>query len=144
LANQARNLLFQDKLLKQEGSTLDITVFNGDVLLVGHVPSLALRDLAIRRLDNLSGYRRLFKFIMVRTTVQSTWNDVWITSKIRTCIIADSAIDPNLFKVITSDNIVYLMGDAPLSEGRRVIDIARHTNDVIRVVNLLKHFVLSV
>ena len=120
-----------------------MAVFNGDLLLVGHVPELALREEIMRRISNISGFRRVFNQIDVADLPNNSMNDSWITTKIRSQIFADSTIDPNVFKVITSDNIVYLMGDVQPNQATKVIDIARNTEGVVRVVKLFKYYNLS-
>lgn len=143
LSLTTRHLLFGDQQLKQAGCYLDIAVFNGDILVAGHIPSSALREEALRRLNGLSGYRELFKQIAVRQALNDGVEDIWITTKIRSQIVANSAIDPNMFKIITSDRIVYVMGDVKPSEARLVLNIARKVDGVIRVVKLLRYYHLS-
>ncbi len=69
--------------------------------------------------------------------------DNWITTKIRSKILADSTIDPNDFKVVTADQIVYLMGDVIPEQAAKVIHIARTCTGVKRVVKLFKYYNLS-
>lgn len=143
-ANVHHELYSADRLLEQKGCVIDVAVFNGDVLLAGHVPSAELREAAITRVSKLSGdYRRLFNQMDIDTYPANSVQDSWITTKIRSKIFADSSIDPNLFKVVTSDRIVYLMGDAPTQQALKVIQIARNTSGVVRVVKLLKYYHLT-
>jgi len=143
LSMSAHHTLFDDKLLRKDGCYLDLAVFNGDILLAGHLPSAKLRSLAEHRIKSLSGYRELFFQIAIQDEEGQNLNDAWITTKIRSRIIADSAIDPNQFKVITVDGIVYIMGDVRPKQASRAIEIARETNGVVRVVKLLRYYNLS-
>jgi osmotically-inducible protein OsmY len=143
LAVTANQVIFNDKLLKQEGCNLDLAVFNGDILLAGHVPSAKLRAIAERRLESLSDYRHLYKHIAIDDDSNTGLDDIWITTKIRTKMIADADIDPSRFKIITVDGVVYVMGDVEASQSLHVIDIARKTKGVIRVVTLLRYYNLS-
>lgn len=135
--------LFEDKVLKQPGCSIDLAVFNGDVLLAGHLPDQQMRDLAITRVEKTGGYRRFFNQMTVHSPNYSSIGDGWITARIRARILADSAIDPHTFKVLTSDRIVYLMGDVKPDQAARVISIASNTGGVLRVVKLLKYYNLS-
>jgi osmotically-inducible protein OsmY len=119
---------------------IDINVFNGDILLSGHLPSLEMMDELKRRLNTVKGYRRLFNEMKIQQVGSNTVQDSWITTKIRSQIFADSSIDPNAFKIVTSDRIVYLMGDVKPDEGKKVINIARNTNGVVQVVKILRYF----
>lgn len=143
LAAQAHHELFDDRILKQPGCSLDLAVFNGDVLLAGHVHNAKLRELASTRLKKLSGYRELFDQVAVRNMPDNSLSDGWITAKIRSKILSNASIDPNSFKIITADGIVYLMGDVRPREAEMVIDYARNSSGVIRVVKLMRYYNLS-
>jgi osmotically-inducible protein OsmY len=130
-----------DKLFKNPHCALDLAVFNGDILITGHLPTVQMRAELQRRLNQIKGYRRLFNEVRVGDSSSNVFSDSWITAKIRSQIFADSSIDPNAFKVITSDGIVYLMGDVRLNEANQVVTIARCTTGVVRVVKVFKYLV---
>lgn len=139
----ANRQLFGDEKLKCDACSVDLAVFNGDILLTGHVPTRALQEEANERLRNLSGVRRQYNQLAINLRADHSLHDSWITAKIRSQVIADAEIDPNQFKVVTADGIVYLMGDVFPSQGARVIQIARQTDGVIRVVKLFNYYRLS-
>lgn len=136
----ANHSLYADKRLKCDYCVLDVVTFNGDILVAGHLPTTELIEEARLRLFQVQGYRRLYIKIGLSQTKANTLQDSWITTKIRSQIFADDSIDPNAFKIVTSDNIVYLMGDVKRDEAQTVINIARYTAGVKRVVTLLKYF----
>lgn len=140
-ANHA--LYYNDTLFKGDDCGIDIAIINGDVLLAGHVPTAELREEAVKRITSLGGYRRLFNQLAIRQMPVNAIQDNWITTKIRSKIFIDSSIDPHVFKVVTCDRIVYLMGDVIPSEAQRVIEIARSCAGVERVVKLFKYYNLS-
>ncbi len=140
LTDAATRALFADKLFRNEQCTLDVAVFNGDVLIVGHVPSVEMRDEANQRLRQVTGYRRLFNHITVSRNPSNNIPDMWITTKIRSQIIADDAINPKAFKIVTADGVVYIMGDVHKEQADKVVNIARRTEGVVRVVKMLKYF----
>ena len=137
LVAQASRALYRDNC------SIDLAALNGDLLLVGHVGTSALRDEAYARVAKTSGFRRLFNQLAVGPAADSVAEDTWITTKIRSQMVADSSLDPRQFKVITSDRVVYLMGDVFPEAAARVIYIARRTEGVIRVVTLLNYYHLS-
>lgn len=134
------NALYDDKKFKAQGCGLDIAVFNGDVLVAGHLPDPEFLNEARNRLKTVTGYRRLFNQITINSAPIDTVQDSWITTKIRSQIFADDTINPKAFKVVTSDRIVYLMGDVREAEAKKVIYIARNVSGVERVVTLFKYF----
>jgi osmotically-inducible protein OsmY len=134
------NALYVDKTFKNERCVLDITAFNEDILLAGHVPSEEMLYEILHRLRKITGYRHLYNEIKVSQSASNTVQDTWITTKIRSQIFADDSIDPNAFKIITSDGVVYIMGDVRRQQAERVIKIARLTKGVLRVVKILNYF----
>ena len=142
-AQASRALYHKNELFKQEGCAIDLAVFNGDILLAGHVPTIELREEALQKINALKGYRRVINQLKIKEAPSNTVEDSWITTKIRSRILADSEIDPHDFKIITADRIVYLMGDVRPQEALRVIKIARTTRGVARVVKLLQYYNLS-
>lgn len=134
------NAVFSDKYFKNPQTVIDVAVFNGDLLLAGHVANTEMAEELHRRLQKIKGYRRIYNKVIVSNKPSTSLEDTWITTKIRSQIFADSSIDPNAFKVITSDGVVYLMGDVKHSEADKVITIARYTQGVSRVVKILKYF----
>ncbi|TAL59201.1 MAG: BON domain-containing protein [Legionella sp.] len=132
--------LMVDNQFKGPDCAIDVAVFNEDVLIVGHLATEELLNEAKRRLAPITGYRRLFNEITVINTPSNSAKDSWITAKIRSSIFADGAIDPNAFKVVTADRVVYLMGDVQKDQAEKVIQIARRISGVERVVKLLKYY----
>lgn len=143
LGAEVNRALYRDRVLKQPGCYLDVAVFNGDILLAGHLPTRALWDEARRRVKALSNYRRFFMQVSVAPLVDNPLLDSWITMETRTQIFANADIDPHQFKVITSDQVVYLMGDVLPEQAENVVLIARQLAEVKRVVKLFKYYHLS-
>ena len=143
LGARANRLLFRDERLRCEHCAIDLAVFRRDILLTGHVPTRALREEANARLEGLLGVRKKYNQLAIRSTSDHTLQDSWITAKIRSQVIADAEINPRQFKVVTADGIVYLMGDVLPDQAARVIQIARQTDGVIRVVKLFNYYRIS-
>ena len=143
LAADANRSLYKDQVFTRTDCSIELAVINGDMLLVGHVPTDTLRQEAHRRVAAVTGYRRLFNQLAVSLSADNTLQDDWITAKIRSRIFANADIDPHVFKVVTYDQIVYLMGDVVPGEAAHVIHIARACAGVKRVVKLFKYYHLD-
>ena len=136
--------LYEDDLFQCPTCHIELAVFNGDILLAGHVETTEMREEAYKRVEKARpDYRRLFKFISVTPFRTHIARDSWITAKIRSQIMADSEISPRTFKIVTADQVVYLMGDVAPDQADWVISIARKTSGVLRVVKLLKYYHLT-
>ncbi|MDP1614696.1 MAG: BON domain-containing protein [Methylococcales bacterium] len=143
LSARVNHLLFSDNVFKCRGCVIDVATFNDDVLLAGHVPTERLHAMLAGRLAHLSEYRHLYNEVVVARIPSQTVTDTWITTKIRSHLLADSRLDPNAFKVITTDGIVYLMGEVMADQARRVVYIAQNTAGVRKVVKLMHYFTIK-
>ena len=142
LSAAVNRALYKDKVFKCAACAVDVAVFNGDILLAGHVPNVHLRTEAQKRIT-IPGYRRIFNQLSISPLASNTVEDSWITAKIRSGTLRDASIDPDQFKIVTADNIVYLMGDVIPGQARNVVLIARSTDGVKRVVKLFKYYHLT-
>ena len=141
--NADQALFYNDPLFKCDACYIEVAVFNGDILLVGHLPSPNLCKIAYERVRAIEGYRRVINQLSTREAEVDPVEDSWITTKIRSQMVADSKIDPQKFKVVTLARVVYLMGDVVPNQAERVFQIARETEGVRRVVKLFKYYHLS-
>lgn len=135
--------IYRDTVFKRPDCRIEVTVMNGDVLFTGHVPTESLRQELESRIQSYPYYRRFFNYVILDKYSRTLVNDFWITMNLRSRVVADSAINPGLIKIRTSSHIVYLMGDVPTPQAKRVIDLARRTWSVKEVVTLFKYYNLS-
>ena len=140
LLAEVNRVLAVNRTFNNSSCVLDIAAFNGDILIAGHVPTNELLEELKQRLTQVKHYKRLFNDVHVRRISSNSVEDSWITTKIRSQIFADDSIDPDAFKIITSDRIVYLMGDVKPDQAAKVIKIARYTTGVERVVKMMRYF----
>lgn len=145
ILSRTKLALFSDRRLKCSKCSIEMTVFKKDVLLVGHVPTQTLQRLVDERMKKVYGKRHFYNELVLTSEVGSTdpFIDAWITTKIRSEILADSSIDPAQFKVVTEDRVVYLMGDVLPEQADKVVMFAREWSEVKRVVKLFQYYQLS-
>ena len=145
LLSKVKQALHREKRLRCQTCSIEIAVFKGDVLLVGYVPTQSLRHLADKQMQTVSGKRHYYNELSLTSEVDSSDSvlDSWITAKIRSEILADSSIDPKQFKVVTSDRVVYLMGDVMPEQADKVVMYAREWSEVKRVVKLFQYYKLG-
>lgn len=143
LQANASRALYHDKLFKRDDVTLELAVFHRDVLLLGRVPTQALREEALQRVTQIPNKRRLFNQIEVSHRPETPIEDSFITTTVRARILADADIDPEAFKVVTFNQLVYLMGDVLPEQAKKVVAIARSCTGVKRVVVLFQYYFLT-
>ncbi len=140
IAAATNRALYKDHAFRT--SHIDVTVFNRDVLLAGQTPTASLREEAYARAKKIPKVRRVYNELQVEPPISSaqTVNDSLITAHIRAQIVADDDIDPNQFKVVTENGVVYLLGDVKREQANLVVNIARHTGGVRKVIRAFRYY----
>ncbi len=120
---------------------LDLTVNQGRVLITGVVQNPEHRVEAVRLAWQPSGVKTVINEIKVADSdgIVGYAKDSWITTKLRTALLADSEIESINYSIDTVQGTVYLMGFAQdQAELDRAIDISRTISGVKRVVSYVK------
>jgi len=120
---------------------INITSYNGVVLLTGETLSRSLRTRVINITRHIDKVRRVHNEIRVAdlTTFSSRTNDSWITSKVKTQMFAAKDFKSSQIKVTTEAGTVYLMGLVTKKAGNRAAEISRNISGVKRVVKLFEY-----
>src|SRR5271163_1510351 len=118
---------------------VDLTVQEGRVHLTGTVPTADMRLQAVKLVWQVEGVRQVIDDIEVgedKSGVGDYARDVLISTRLRTDILFDRAIQSVNYSVETVDGVVYLMGVAQdQAELDRVTGYARNLRYVKRVVS---------
>ena len=120
------------------GANVEVTVFNGIVLLLGQVPSAAIRQSIATQASALQGVTIVYNQLRVGPNEPFTQftNDSWITSKVLTNLTTAKGVNPLHFKVVTQADIVYLMGQVTAAEGDAATKVAAQTSGVKQVIQI--------
>ena len=80
-----------------------------------------LKDRAYQIVSSVPGISRVYNEIAIAgaTSHLQHTNDVWLTSKVKTALIAHAGLKSNEFKVVTENNVVYCAGVATLRKSIR-------------------------
>jgi osmotically-inducible protein OsmY len=123
------------------GVHLNVTSYDGKVLLTGEVPTAAIRD-EIGQIAQSTEYVRGVNNELVvgpETEYGARTQDTYITAKVKSRLIEGGRFDANNVKVVTERRVVYLMGIVSREEGDAAAEIAASTTDVARVVKLFEY-----
>ena len=120
---------------------INVDSFNGLVLLTGQVPSQELSNLVADTVYKLNPVREVHNEMVIAeaTDFAARSVDTWISAKIKTQLIADSATKSNRIHFLTEMKTVYLMGIVTRAEADRVSNIVSHTADVEKVVKVFEY-----
>ncbi|MBN7795364.1 BON domain-containing protein [Parahaliea mediterranea] len=119
---------------------LTIVSYNGFVLLAGQVASEELKARAANVVRDIRGVRRIYNELQVSapSSGMTRTSDAWITTKVKSWLLANSSTPGMRVKVVTENGVVYLMGLATQSEAERVTEVAASLSGVQRVVRLFE------
>lgn len=124
-----------------EAAHVNVHAYNGVVLLTGEVPTADLRTIAGDTARKYRGVRQVHNELQIRnpTSYLSRVNDGWLTTKVKSKLIASKEVKAGDIKVITENSVVYLMGIVPQSEAARAASIASTTSGVRKVVKVFEY-----
>ncbi len=122
-------------------SHISINSNNGIVLLVGQTPHQKYSDEVRAMVERQEGVRKIYNEIKIEEPIgyDIRSNDSWITSKVRTMLIAEKHFDSSHVKVITEDSQVFLMGLVTHDEGELAVEIARNVSGVEKVIRVFEY-----
>ena len=125
----------------RDRSHVNVTSFNGLVLLTGQAPGESLRNRVTEIARDIPKVRAVQNEISLGapSSIASRTSDSWITAKVKTSMFTDEALNATLVKVVTENGVVYLMGLIKQSEGERAAEIARRVGGVQRVVKVMEY-----
>jgi len=123
---------------------VEVVVYNGVVLLIGRTSTAELSARAEQVAMGYQGVRRVVNEIEVgpRIDVGDTTSDKVLSTRVKTGladIVGIKGFDPTRVNVTTEGGVVYLMGLVTQEEAERVVEIARSTPGVQRVVRVFEY-----
>ncbi len=122
-------------------SHIEVTTFNQVVLLTGETSTDAERQQADDIAHSISDVTKVYNQLTVRGTTSSLTrtSDSWITTKIKTQMLATQDLKSGTIKVVTENGTVYLMGLVTQDQAEMAVDIARQVSGVQKVVKIFKY-----
>lgn len=137
---RAQSRLDQDPQLKNTSHVVAVC-FNHILLLIGEAPTQELSQHAYALVANLPHVKRTYNQITIAnpTTEKQRAKDTWITTKAKTDMLAAKGLQSTQIKVVTEDNVVYLLGLVTRSQGTLAANVASRVGGVQRVVKLFEY-----
>jgi osmotically-inducible protein OsmY len=133
--SEQANTLYGDRI------HLNVTSFNGVVLLTGEVPDQGAWASVGNIAKSTPKVRIVQNELVVAppTDLGQRSNDTYITSKVKTRMIEANKFPPNAVKVVTERGVVYLMGIVSKAEGNAAGEVAATTDGVVKVVKVFEY-----
>lgn len=140
IETKVRDNIYSDASLKDKVH-INITSYNGVVLLTGEALSRPARAKALRLAKLEPRVRRIYNEVRIDdlTDLSSRTRDGWITTKVKSSMLTTKNFPDSQIKVVTEFGSVYLMGMVSRDVGKQAADIARNIDGVKRVVKLFEY-----
>jgi osmotically-inducible protein OsmY len=73
------------------------------------------------------------------TSITTQSNDVWLTSKVKSTLLASGEVNGKDVKVVTENAEVFLLGLVSVKEADLVVEIVRNISGVDRVIKAFEY-----
>lgn len=133
---QAMKALEQEESLSKQ--RIVVVAYNGDILLVGQVLNEELRSLAEKTIRKEVQPLHLFNELRIAhlATLGDRSQDTWITTQVKSKLLADKEQDLTQIKIVTENQEVFLLGLVSKEASDRAAELARHVSKVKKVVRV--------
>ena len=123
-----------------QASHLNFTSFNQRLLITGEVPSEEAKSVIGEQAARVLGVKEVINEAIVgpASSLSARSNDSYITSKVKARLVDEKNISATHIKVVTENGIVYLMGIVTDREAKVAVAVARTTEGVRKVVNVMQ------
>ncbi|BAN36310.1 putative periplasmic or secreted lipoprotein [Sulfuricella denitrificans skB26] len=120
---------------------VNVTSYNRTVLITGEVPSEATKQEAETTVRGVPNVRNVLNELAIAgvSSYTSRSNDSYLTSKVKVRFVDLGKFQANHIKVVTENNVVYLLGIVKRNEADSAVEIARTTGGVQKVVKLFEY-----
>lgn len=120
---------------------INITSYNRMVLLTGEAPTETFKTDIGKLVMGVDNVRRIFNEIAVggNTSLASRSNDTLLTSKVKARFLAERKFQINHVKIVTENEVVYLLGLVTRQEADSAAQIASSTSGVKKVVKVFEY-----
>lgn len=124
-----------------EKARVSATSYNRMVLLTGQAGNATDKATIEKLVREQPMVRQVYNEIEVApftATLGQRSKDTMITGQVKASLVNAKDIQSSAIKVVTENNVVYLMGVVTPRESKRAAEIARGVNDVTKVVRLFE------
>jgi osmotically-inducible protein OsmY len=115
--------------------------YNGVLLLAGQVESAELKRQAEEIARSMDKVRKVHNELQVGGPISmvARANDSWLTTKVKTKMLADAEVAARKVKVVTENGTVYLLGMLPRDQADAAVEAARSVYGVQKIVKVFEY-----
>ncbi|MBB4863563.1 osmotically-inducible protein OsmY [Pseudomonas nitritireducens] len=115
--------------------------YNGVVLLAGQTPRADLKNKAEQAAKEVQKVKTVHNELQVLqpSSLAARSNDTWLTTKIKSQMLADANVPSTRIKVLTENGIVYMLGLVTRKEGDLATQVVQGVDGVQKIVRLFEY-----
>lgn len=124
-----------------QNSDINVTSYNGVVLLTGYVPNKNERARAYRVAEKTRKVRRIHNELEIgpKEDFGGAMTDFWIKQKLNMRLCFTSGIESGRIKSIVKNKAVYLMGLMSKEEADRVVTATQKVGGIAKIVKAFEY-----
>lgn len=115
--------------------------YNGVVLLAGQTPRTDLKNKAEQAAKEVQKVKTVHNELQILqpSSLAARSNDTWLTTKIKSQMLADANVPSTRIKVLTENGIVYMLGLVTRREGDLATQVVQGVDGVQKIVRLFEY-----
>lgn len=120
---------------------ITIAAFNNVLLITGQATTDASRDRIFQMANKMPHLKRVYNEVSIEppTSTSVRANDSWITTKVKSKMLAEKGLTSSQIKVVTENKVVYLMGVVTRKQADLAADVASSVAGVAKVVRVFEY-----
>lgn len=124
-----------------KGAHIVVVAYNGVILLAGQVATADLKQNASAVAQTMRRVKRVHNELTVGGPISffARSNDSWLTSKVKSRLIAAKDVKGTKIKVLTENGVVYLMGLVNRSQADLAVNAATQVYGVQKIVKVFEY-----
>lgn len=124
-----------------KGSRVKVSVYQQAVLLLGQVKATSLKSLAEEIAQTTPNVRRVYNKLTIESPIdiEQQSSDAWITSQVRSRMLAKKDLESGSIQINTENGVVYLTGVVTPEQADLAVSAARKVNGVRQVVKMFQY-----
>lgn len=140
IANEAWKKINNDPALRKQAH-ITVSTFNQVLLMVGQAPTEQLRNHAYDLMNSIAGVKRIYNKVTIEqpTSKSRQADDAWITTKVKTQMLAEKGLKSGQIKVVTENAVVYLLGLVTYKQSDIAATVASQVSGVSQVIKVFEY-----
>lgn len=128
------------KYADYDNANIYVNSYNGNLLLTGQVANKQMQKDAEFEAKVTPGVKKIYDYLDIRLpqSFAAISADSYTTTQVKSSILTIKGVTSNNVKVVTTNNVVYLLGVVTKTEGQQVATAAAQINGVTKVVTLFE------